>query len=158
MEMVKSFLICAGAAAWMVPYSAAADFSLTIGNAFAALVPGNGSTPVVKKTDKSALFAVRFQDCPSLDQAKISGLAEGLVAGARASAPVNIQAAAPGIYVVSLAPNQQQGLWVVSLSATCGSAKAGALVPIGPQGFLRDQIKLLPRPATKAEIEAALRE
>jgi nitrogen fixation protein FixH len=156
MEMVRSFVICAGVAAWMVPYSAAADFSLTIGNAFAALVPGNGSTPVVKKS--AASFAVRLQDCPTVDQAKITGLMEGLVAGARASAPVNIQSAAPGIYLVSPASNEQQGVWVVSLSATCGSAKAGALVPIGPHGFLREQAKLLQRTPTKAEIDAALKE
>jgi len=46
-------------------------------------------------------------------------------------------------------------------TATCGSARAGAIVPVGAgiggAGFLRERIKYFPRPATKAEIDAALK-
>jgi hypothetical protein len=152
MEMVKRLLICAAIAASTV---AAADFSLSIGNAFAALAPGGATAPVVKKTGNQ--FAVRMQNCDSPDHAQLNGVAEGLVQGERSSAPVSIDAASPGIYVVSPTRAQPEGVWVVSLSATCGGAKAGALVPIGPQGFLRDKVKLLPRAATKPEIDAVLK-
>jgi hypothetical protein len=152
MEMVRGILMCAVVAA---STAAAADFSLSIGNAFAALVPGGATPPVVKKTGNQ--FAVRMQNCDSPDRAHLNGAAEGFLQGARASAAVSIDAASPGIYVVSPTWTQSQGVWVVSLSASCGSAKAGALIPIGPQGFLRDKVKLLPRAATKAEIDAALK-
>jgi membrane-bound lytic murein transglycosylase B len=65
-------------------------------------------------------------------------------------------AASAGVYLVSQ-DWSPEGAWVVSLSATCGSAKAGAIVPMGAQGFLRDGIKVLPRAAMKAEIDAALK-
>jgi hypothetical protein len=152
MEMVRRILMYAAFAA---STAAAADFSLSIGNAFAALVPGGATTPVVKKTGNQ--FAVRMQNCDSPDQAHLNGTAEGLVQGARTSAAVSIDAASPGIYVVSPTGTQPQGAWVVSLFASCGGAKAGALVPIGPQGFLRDKVKLLPRAATKTEVDAALK-
>jgi len=150
--MVRRLLICGAIAA---STAASADFSLSIGNAFAALAPGGGAAPVVKKTGNQ--FAVRMLNCDSSDHARLSGVAEGLVQGERSSAPVSIDAASLGIYVVSPTGSQPRGVWVVSLRATCGGARAGALVPIGPQGFLREKVKLLPRAATKAEIDAALK-
>jgi len=152
MEMVKRIVICAAVAA---STAAGGDFSLSIGNAFAALVPGGATAPVIKKTGNQ--FAVRMQNCGSPDHAQLNGVAEGLVQGQRSSAPISIDAASPGIYVVSPIRAQSEGVWVVSLSATCGSAKAGALVPIGPQGFLRDKVKLLPRAATQPEIDVVLK-
>jgi hypothetical protein len=142
-----ALLVCA-----LLPaVASAAGFTLTIGPPVAA---GTGSKVV--KT-KSATFAVRLEECEDLATAWISGTAEGLVNGARTSAPVTLNAAAPaGVYLVSQ-DWSSEGVWVVSLSATCGSAKAGAIVPMGPQGFLRDGTKILPRAATKAEIDAALK-
>ena len=63
MEMVKRMFICAALAA---STAAAADFSLSIGSAFAALAPGGAAAPVVKKTGN--LFAVRMENCSSLAQ------------------------------------------------------------------------------------------
>ena len=102
------------------------------------------------------------EECDKLDKAQISGTEEGIVDGARMSAPVTLSAAeSPGVYVLSPVRSQSQGVWVVSLSATCGSATAGAIVPIGAgiggAGFLRERIQVFPRPATKAEIDAALK-
>jgi hypothetical protein len=151
MDMVRLLLACAA-----IPVVAsAAGFSLTIGPPVAA---GTGA----KVTKTAAVFAVRLEECDKLDTAQISGTADGIVDGARVSAPVTLSAAtSPGVYVVSPAWSQGQGVWVVTLSATCGSARAGAIVPIGPgiggAGFLRERIKVFPRPATKAEIEAALK-
>ena len=152
MEMVKLLLACA-----TIPIVAsAASFSLTIGPPVAT-----GTSAKVTKT-KSAVFAVRLEECDNLDKAQISGTEEGIVDGARTSAPVTLSAAeSPGVYVVSPVSSQGQGVWVVSLSATCGSATAGAIVPIGAgiggAGFLREKTKVLSRPATKAEIDAALK-
>jgi hypothetical protein len=61
-----------------------------------------------------------------------------------------------GAYAVS---NQwlTPGTWVVNLTATCKEMTAGAIVPIGPQGFLRDLSKFFARQATSAEIDEALK-
>jgi hypothetical protein len=151
MEMVKFALACA-----LLPVAAsAAGFSLTIGPPVAA----GAGIKVVKS--KGAAFAVRLEECDALEAAQVSGTAEGIVDGERKSAAVAIAATgSPGVYLVSQAldqANQNQGVWVVSVNATCGKAKAGAIVPMGPQGFVREGTKVLPRPATKAEIDAALK-
>jgi len=87
---------------------------------------------------------------------------KGIVDGVRMSAPVTLSVAeSPGVYVVSPVLSQSQGVWVVNISATCGTARAGAIVPIGAgiggAGLLRERIKYFPRAATKAEIDAALK-
>ena len=152
MEVVRLLLVCAA-----IPVVvSAAGFSLTIGPPVAA-----GTGAKVTKT-KSAILAVRLEECDKLDKAQISGTEEGIVDGARMSAPVTLSVAeSPGVYVVSPVLSQSQGVWVVNISATCGSARAGAIVPIGAgiggAGFLRERIKYFPRPATKAEIDAALK-
>jgi hypothetical protein len=151
MEMVRLLLTCAA-----IPVVvSAAGFSLTIGPPVAA-----GTGAKVTKT-KSAVFAVRLEECDSLGKATISGTEEGIVDGARTSGPVTLSAVElPGVYVVSLVSSQGQGVWVVSLSATCGSTRVGAIVPIGTgigAGFLREKIKVFPRPATKEEIDSALK-
>lgn len=147
MEMVKLLLVCA-----LIPgVASAAGFSLAIGPPVAA-----GTGTKVTKT-KSATFAVRLEECDGLATARISGTAEGLVNGARTSAPVTLNAAASaGVYLVSQ-DWASEGVWVVSLTATCGNARAGAIVPMGPQGFLREGTRVLPRAATPAEVDSALK-
>jgi hypothetical protein len=147
-EMVKLILACV-----LLPVAvSAAGFTLSIGPPVAA---GTG-----KKVTKSAgaSFAVRLEECDSLEAAQISSTAEGLVDGARRSVPVAIIAAgSPGVYVVS-ETEENPGVWVVNVNAICGKAKAAAIVAIGPQGFVRESTKVLPRAATKTEIDAALKE
>jgi hypothetical protein len=160
--MVKHILVCVGMLASTACAAAAADFSLSIGNSFAAAGPYSGSTPtgpVVKtKVAKDALFAVRMEQCSTLDLAHITGVAKGSIGGVRKSAPVIFLAAgSPGVYVATPGWSQNDGVWVVAVSATCGTAKAGALVSIGPRGFLRESTQLFPRAATKAEIDDALK-
>jgi hypothetical protein len=43
------------------------------------------------------------------------------------------------------------------LKGACDAEIAGAIVPIGPKGFIRESSKLFPRPATSAEIDASLK-
>jgi hypothetical protein len=158
--MVKRIPVCVGMLASMACAAAGADFSLTIGNPFAAAAPDSGPAPTgptVTKT-KGALFAVRLEQCPTLDRAQITGVAKGIVGGVRKSAPVAFLAAgSPGVYVATPGWSQNDGVWVVAVSATCGTASAGALVSIGPRGFLRESTKLVPRAATNVEIDAALK-
>jgi hypothetical protein len=151
MEMVKLVLACV-----LLPVAAsAAGFSLTIGPPVAA-----GAGVKITKT-KGPAFAVRLEECDALETAQVGGTAEGIVDGERKSAALAITpTGSPGVYLVSPASdqaNQNQGVWVVSVNAACGKAKAGAIVPMGPQGFVREGTKVLPRAATKAEIESALK-
>ena len=50
-----------------------------------------------------------------------------------------------------------EGAWIVNLKGFCDRANTGALVPIGPHGFIRESAKFFPRAATDAEIETSLK-
>ena len=132
--------------------------------AIAATVLAQGFTfaigsPVASQdyVSKSAAFVFRTEGCVDPAKAQIGGTAEGVVKGARRTVPLQLVATKkPGVYAV----NQNwpaEGGWVVALKGTCAEANAGALVPIGPKGFMRESSKFFSRPATKAEIEGALK-
>jgi hypothetical protein len=133
----------------------AAEFKLDIGSPVAARAPGTGTAQASKVKD--GVFAVRSEGCADAAKAQITATAEGLVNGMRQSLSLNlIPGGAPGVYVVSH-EWPTQGAWVVNVSGTCAGARAGALVPIGPAGFLRDSSKFFPRSTTEAEIVASLK-
>jgi hypothetical protein len=135
------------------------DFTLTIGSPAAASLPSvAGKAPAqVSKVKTDAVLAVRSEGCADPAKARITGSAEGLVNGARQTVPLSlIPGQVPGVYIVSR-DWPYQGVWVVNLSGSCASAKAGALVPIGPAGFLRESSKFFPRSPTEAEIQASLK-
>lgn len=123
------------------------EFSLAIGSPVAA-----GSFRA-----KTAAFAVRSQGCAEPARLELTGTAEGRIQGERRSVALHHIAAMPaaGVFTVSRewAP---EGAWVVSLTGRCGQATAGALVPIGPKGFLRDSAKFFSRAPAKEEIEETL--
>jgi len=106
---------------------------------------------------KSAAFVFRTEGCVGPAKPQITGTAEGLVSGARQSVALKlVETSRPGVYAV----NQNwpgEGEWVVALKGTCADANAGAIVPIGPNGFVRESSKFFPRPATNAEIETSLK-
>jgi hypothetical protein len=106
---------------------------------------------------KTAAFVFRTEGCADPTKSQIGGTAEGLVKGARRSMALKVVAMSnPGVYAVD--QNwPAEGAWVVNLKGSCGDANAGALVPIGPKGFIRESSKFFPRPATDAEIEASLK-
>ena len=138
----------------------AADFTLAIGNPVAASLPGTenppGTTARVFKV-KDAVLAVRTENCNDPAKAQITGTAEGLVNGTRQSVALRlIPGAGPGVYLVSR-EWRPQGVWVVNLSAVCAGAQAGAVIPIGPSGYMRESSKFFPRSPTEAEIEASLK-
>jgi hypothetical protein len=131
------------AAAWAHP----PGFSFTIGN------------PVASQDFhfKTAAFVFRTESCADPAKAQISATAEGLVKGARQSVALKVMAASkPGVYAVTQSW-PAEGDWVVSLRGTCGSASAGAIVPMGPKGLIRESLEFFARPATDAEIDASLK-
>jgi hypothetical protein len=124
----------------------AEGFTLSIGNAVASQ----------DFRFKTAAFALRTESCADPAKAQISGTAEGLVNGSRRSIALRVTQAKPGVYAVdqNWPPD---GAWVVSLRGTCAGESAGAIVPFGSQGILRESAKFFPRPPTAAEIEASLK-
>jgi hypothetical protein len=106
---------------------------------------------------KSAAFVFRTEGCAEPAKSQIGATAEGLVKGARRSVALKVVAMSkPGVYAVD--QNwPPEGVWVVNLKGSCADANAGALVPIGPKGFIRESSKFFPRPATDVEIEAPLK-
>ena len=124
----------------------AQTFTFTIGSPVASM---DGRS-------KLAAFVFRTEGCADAAKAQVDGTAEGLVQGARKSVALKLTAmSTPGVYAVY--PTwPADGDWVVSLRGTCADASAGALIPIGPGGFIRASSKFLPRPATAAELDAAL--
>jgi hypothetical protein len=106
---------------------------------------------------KSAAFVFRTEGCADPAKAQIGGTAEGLVKGARRSVVLKVASGArPSVYAV-YQNWPAEGDWVVNLKGTCANASAGAVVPIGPKGFIRESSKFFPRPATDAEVETALK-
>jgi hypothetical protein len=107
---------------------------------------------------KSAAFVFRTEGCAEPAKSQIGATAEGLVKGARRSVALKVMAAAskPGVYAV-YQTWPAEGEWVVSLKGKCAGANAGAVIPIGPKGFVRESSKFFPRPATDSEIDAALK-
>ena len=124
----------------------AQTFTFTIGN------------PVASQDGRSkmAAFVFRTEGCADAAKAQVDGTAEGLMTGTRRSVALKLVAMSPpGVYAVY--PTwPSDGDWVVSLHGTCAGASAGALIPIGPGGFIRAASKFFPRPPTAPEIDAAL--
>jgi hypothetical protein len=132
--------------------------------ATAALVLAEGFTftigsPVAARdfVAKTAAFVFRTEGCAQPEKAEISGTAEGLVKETRRSVSLNMKAMSnPGVYAIY--QNWPfEGSWVVNLKGTCAAASAGAIIPIGPKGFIRESSKFFSRPATALEIEASLK-
>ena len=106
---------------------------------------------------KSAAFVFRTEGCADPTKSQISGTAEGMVKEARRSVALKVMATSkPGVYAV-YQNWPTEGYWVVNLKGTCASSSAGAIVPIGSKGFVRESSKFFPRPATDAEIDTSLR-
>jgi hypothetical protein len=141
------FGVAACALAAFVKLALAAGFAFNIGS------------PVASQDFhfKSAAFVFRTEGCADPAKPRISGTAEGLVNGVRQSVPLKLmESSKPGVYAV-IQNWPDGGEWVVALKGMCADANAGAIVPIGPNGFVRESSKFFPRPATSAEIETSLK-
>ena len=142
MEMVKLVMLTALGVSGVC----AADFSMEIGNPVAA-----------NTVTKTAGLAVRLTNCPDVAKARLTAVAEGLLDGTRKSVPLRVVSGTPGVYAVAQ-DWSKDGTWVVNLTATCGEAKAGAVVPFRGSAFLRESTRFFPRFATAAEVEVSLKE
>jgi hypothetical protein len=106
---------------------------------------------------KTAAFVFRTEGCTGLEKPQISAAAEGIVKGQRRSVALKVAPGSkPGVYAVAQTW-PAEGQWVVNLKGTCGNRSAGALVPMGPNGFIRESAKFFPHLSTDSEIEASLK-
>jgi hypothetical protein len=108
------------------------------------------------KNVKNAVLVVRPVVCDDVAGVHITGMAEGVVNGARQSVAVRLIPVTPGVFAV--ARQWPEGQWVLHLAGTCPTPKAAAstIVPLAGTSFIREKTQVLREPATRAQIEAAL--
>ena len=138
--------------AFMLLLAATAAFgqsvSLTIGT------PAAGEDLVLK----DAAFIFRVSGCTDPSTVQVSATAEGLVDGARRSVPLRFPPSVTAdVYSVSRRW-PREGRWMIAITASCSQGTAGAIVPMGSQGFVRDAIRIFPRAVSPDDIEVALRD
>jgi hypothetical protein len=105
---------------------------------------------------KAASFVFRTEGCDA-GAPQISATAEGVLKGERKSVELKVMPGTkPGIYGV-FQNWPPEGQWIVNLKGACGNLSAGAIVPVGPKGFIRESSKFFPRSATDSEIDTALK-
>jgi hypothetical protein len=106
---------------------------------------------------KGSLFVFRTEGCADPAVLRVTASGEGLVNGVRRTVVIEpVPLAQRGAYAVG---NQwlTPGTWVVNLTANCKEMTAGAIVPIGPQGFTRETTRSFSRPATPTEVSDTLK-
>jgi hypothetical protein len=138
------------ASMWTVSVGAGTLFRLEVGPPVAA---GDGAGKL-----KGAVLVARAVVCDDLTKAVVTAAAEGLIDGRRQSIPLHLMALpTPGVYAV-MRDWPANGTWVVHLSGTCPAPKAQAstLVPVDSYTFNRSKTQILTKPATRAQVEAAL--
>ncbi len=119
----------------------------------------NIASPVASQeaVSKTAAFVFRTQGCADPAKSQVGGTAEGVVKGERRSVALTVRALSkPGVYAV-YQNWPSEGEWLVNLKGSCADENAGALIPIGPKGFIRESSKFFPRAATDAEVEKSLK-
>lgn len=104
----------------------------------------------------SAIFVVRVNGCADPSKAQLTARGEGIVGNERRTASaMPAGAGTPGAFVVARSWDNE-GKWVVAVTATCGNETASALVPIRGAIFVREGIQMFPHAPTNAEIDSAL--
>jgi hypothetical protein len=159
MSMNKPLAFTAGALALVALVTAAAAgtfFRLEVGPPVAA-----GTATKVLKAKGKTVLAVRALVCNDLAHVQITGMAEGIRNGARQSVPLDLVEIdkAEAIYAVQY-QWPDEGSWVLHLKGACSNPKAEAstLVPMNKMGFLREKTQVLGEPATKKQVEDAVKE
>jgi hypothetical protein len=139
---------------WRLVFANTALMMLARADAFTFVI--GGSVASQQYQFKAAAFVFRTEGCDSRTP-EVTATAEGVVYGERKTIVLKIsQASKPGIYAI-FPTLPQQGHWLVNLKGVCGNLNAGAIVPVGSKGFIRESSKFFPRSATDREIETSLK-
>jgi len=132
-------------------------FRLEVGPPVAA----GTATKILKNAKGKTVLAVRALVCNDLANVRITGTAEGIRNGARQSVPLDLLEVdkAEAIYAVQY-QWPDEGSWVLHLKGSCSNPKAEAstLVPMNKMAFLREKTQVRPEPATKKQVEDAVKE
>lgn len=112
-----------------------------------------------------AVLVVHTYGCAQPARAKVTGTAEGLVAGKRLSVPLTLKATAKGVYAIAW-QQPDEGTWVLALTGTYRGHISSLLVNINDEGqaVLPEpdargrRIEPLPRNLTDADVERALKQ
>lgn len=135
--------------------SAGTMFRIEIGSSVAL-----GVSKYFKKNDpKKTVLAVRAVVCDDLANVRVTGTAEGLVAGRRQSIPITLTAVEPAQAVYAVQRQwPEAGAWVLHLKGSCASPKAEAstLVAVTKGTFIREKSEVLREPATKKQVDDAV--
>lgn len=107
---------------------------------------------------KTATFVFRTVGCSGPNVPKVSATAEGVNKDQRQSIALKVvEGSKPGVYAV-FQTWPRDGEWLVDIAGSCGNESAGALIPVGPNGFNRQSAKFFSHAPNKSEIEASLKE
>ena len=158
MSLLRSLTAATSAVALLATAAAAGTmFRLEVGPPVAA----GTATKIVKNAKGKTVLAVRALVCSDLANVRITGTAEGIRNGARQSVPLDLLEIdkAEAIYAVQY-QWPDDGSWVLHLKASCSNPKAEAstLVPMNKMAFIREKTTVLVEPATKKQIEDAVKD
>ena len=158
MSFLKSVVAVTSAVALLTMATAAGSmFRLEVGPPVAA----GTATKIPKNGKGKTVLAVRALVCNDLSNVQITGTAEGIRNGARQSVPLDLLEVnrTDAIYAVQY-QWPEDGSWVLHLRGSCSNAKAEAstLVPMNKMAFLREKIQVLVEPATKKQVEDAVKD
>src|SRR5688572_22713588 len=150
-------LLAAGTAA--VVFVAASAYAGTMFRVEIGSPVALGVNKYFKKNDKKVVLAVRAVVCDDLAHVRITGTAEGLVAGQRRSLPITLAAVEPAEAVYAIQQQwPEEGAWVLHLKGSCANprAEASTLVAVSKGTFIREKSEVLREPATKKQIDDAV--
>jgi hypothetical protein len=112
-----------------------------------------------------AILMVHTYGCAQPAHAKVTGTAEGLVAGQRLSVPLTLKATVEGVYAIEWQP-PGEGTWVLAFTGTYRGHVSSLLVNLNKEGqaVLPEpdawgrHIEPLRRNLTDADVERALKQ
>jgi hypothetical protein len=156
MSLIRLLAAATAAVTLAVSAYAGTMFRVEVGSPIAL-----GITKYFKKNDpKKVVVAVRAVVCEDLSKVRITGTAEGLVAGKRQSLPLTLTPVDPaeGVYAIQQ-QWPQDGAWVLHLKGSCANprAEASTLAAVTKSTFIRERSEVLREPATSRQVEDAVR-
>lgn len=128
----------------------AQTFSLQTGPAVAAMP--DPTIPGVKKF-KDVSFVVRAVNCGDVSTFRVTASASGAADGTGTATPMKVLDVRAG--TVALGGLEMRGLWVASVSATCGREVAGATLVLVNGVYRREAVETLPHHPGAADVARA---